>query len=170
VLLAVAGERCPNEKRTLEGNRMNVPRKILDRLLPRSHREPEVRWKIVNLTRLSILADRVDVADSAAQRNQGLLGRDGLEAGEGLWIVPCEAVHTIGMRFPIDLVYVDRAKRVRKVRSGVPPWRMSACLSAHSVVELASGTVRESHTQAGDKLEFSPLIPLEPAIKTISPL
>src|ERR1700679_3222002 len=111
----------------LEGNRMNVPRKILDRLLPRSHREPEVRWKIVNLTRLSILADRVDVADSAAQRNKGLLGRDGLESGEGLWIVPCEAVHTFGMRFPIDLVYVDRAQCVRKVRSHVLPWRMSAC-------------------------------------------
>ena len=47
-----------------------------------------------------------------------------------------ESVHTFGMRFPIDLVYVDRKHRVRKVRSGVRPWRMSACLTAHSVIEL----------------------------------
>jgi uncharacterized membrane protein (UPF0127 family) len=93
------------------------------------------------------------------------LGRDGLESGEGLWIVPCEAIHTFGMRFSIDLVYVDRSNRVRKVRSSVPPWRLSACLSAHSVVELASGTVRETQTKAGDKLEFSPLSPLEQTVK-----
>jgi uncharacterized membrane protein (UPF0127 family) len=58
------------------------------------------------------------------------------------------------MRFPIDLVYLDRKKKVKKIRSGVPPWRLSACLSAHSVVELASGTVQMTQTQPGDKLEF----------------
>jgi hypothetical protein len=58
------------------------------------------------------------------------------------------------MRFPIDLVYLDRKKKVKKIRSGVPPWRLSACLSAHSVVELASGTVQLTRTQPGDKLEF----------------
>jgi hypothetical protein len=149
---------------------MSVTSQVLDLLMPRRRREPNVQWKIVNLTRQTILADRVEVADRAAKRNKGLLGRDGLESGEGLWIVPCEAVHTFGMRFPIDLVYVDRAKRVRKVWSSVPPWRLSACLSAHSVVELASGTVRETQTKAGDKLEFSPLSPLEQTVKTISPL
>lgn len=116
-----------------------------------------MRWKISNLTRQVVLADRVEVADRGVKRSKGLLGRDGLEPGEGLWIVPCEAVHTFFMRFPIDLVYVDRDKRVKKVRSDVMPWRMSACLSAHSVVELASGTVRETQTESGDQLEFSPL-------------
>lgn len=134
---------------------MNLMRRTLDRLMPRSCGEPDVRWKISNLTRQVVLADRVEVADRGARRSKGLLGRSGLGHGEGLWIVPCEAVHTFFMRFPIDLVYVGRDKRVKKVRSGVMPWRMSACLSAHSVVELASGTVRETQTQAGDQLEFS---------------
>jgi uncharacterized membrane protein (UPF0127 family) len=117
---------------------------------------PTDRLKIVNLTRQTVLADRVEVADSAANRNKGLLGRKGLEPGEGLWIVPCLAVHTFGMRFAIDLVYVDRDKRVKKVRSSVPPWHMSACITANSVVELASGIVCATQTEAGDLLEFSP--------------
>jgi uncharacterized membrane protein (UPF0127 family) len=149
---------------------MSVTSQVRDLLLPRRHREPDVQWKIVNLTRQAVLADRVELANHAAKRNKGLLGCDGLEPGEGLWIVPCEAIHTFGMRFSIDLVYVDRSRRVRKVRSSVSPWRMSACLSAHSVVELASGTVRATQTKAGDKLEFSPLGPPEQTVRTIAPL
>jgi hypothetical protein len=60
------------------------------------------------------------------------------------------------MKFPIDLVYLDRKKRIKKVRRDVPPWRVSACLSAYSVVELASGTIDATRTQPGDRLEFSP--------------
>jgi hypothetical protein len=135
---------------------MSVTSQIFDHLMPRRRREPDVRWKISNLTRQTVLADLVNVADSAAHRNKGLLGRNTLELGEGLWIVPCSAVHTFGMRFTIDLVYIGRDKRVKKVRSGVPPWHMSACITAHSVVELASGIVCATQTQAGDVLEFSP--------------
>jgi hypothetical protein len=64
------------------------------------------------------------------------------------------------MKFPIDLVYLDRHRKVKKVRSGVPPWRLSACLSAHSVVELAAGTIDSTRTRPGDWLEFSPALPL----------
>jgi uncharacterized protein len=95
------------------------------------------------------------VADSARKRTQGLLGREGLGSGEGLWIVPCESVHTFFMRFAIDLVYLDRKNIVRKVRSAVGPWRISACLSAHSVIELPAGTIRETKTVAGDTIEFT---------------
>lgn len=111
--------------------------------------------KISNLTRHSVLADCAAVADCETTRRRGLLGRDGLAPGEGLWILPCEAIHTFGMRFSIDLVYIDRKQRVRKVRSAVPPWRLSACLTAHSVIELASGTVLATRTMKGDILEFS---------------
>jgi uncharacterized membrane protein (UPF0127 family) len=72
-----------------------------------------------------------------------------------LWIVPCEAVHTFGMQFPIDLVYLDRKHRVRKVRYDVPPSRLSVCLSAHSILELPSGTIHDTQTRPGDTLEFS---------------
>jgi len=73
-----------------------------------------------------------------------------------LWIVPCESVHTFFMRFPIDLVYLDRKHRIKKVRSAVGPWRLSACLSAHSILELPAGTIRATQTQPGDSLEFLP--------------
>ncbi|HEV2273864.1 MAG TPA: DUF192 domain-containing protein [Acidobacteriaceae bacterium] len=109
----------------------------------------------MNRTRQAELASSVELADSSASRRKGLLGRAALRAGEGLWIVPCESVHTIGMQFPIDLVYLDRSHRVKKVRMNVPPWRLSACLSAHSVLELAAGTIQKTQTRPGDTLEFS---------------
>lgn len=134
---------------------MQWMRRILERIIPPRRQETDVRWTVSNLTRQTILAARVEVADHGAKRSKGLLGRACLMPGEGLWIVPCEAVHTFCMRFAIDLVYIDRHKRVKKVRSDVMPWRMSACLSAYSVIELAAGTVRETRTQAGDVLDFT---------------
>lgn len=123
--------------------------------------KPNSRLKIWNLTRQTVVAHCVEVADKGAARRKGLLGRDCLPAGEGLWIVPCESVHTFWMKFPIDLVYLDRNKKVKKVRSGVSPWRLSACLSAHSVLEFASGTIHTTQTKPGDSLEFSPVDPLQ---------
>jgi uncharacterized membrane protein (UPF0127 family) len=120
---------------------------------------PKSRLKIWNLTRQAVLAHSVEVADRGATRRKGLLGRSCLPFGEGLWIVPCESVHTFWMKFPIDLVYLDRHRKVKKVRSGVGPWRLSACLSAHSVLEFASGTIDKTQIKPGDKLEFSPADP-----------
>jgi uncharacterized membrane protein (UPF0127 family) len=96
----------------------------------------------------------MEVADSGPKRNKGLLGRESLSPGEGLWIIPCEAVHTFWMHFSIDLVYLDRQKRIRKLSSEVPPWRLSACLTAHSVLELPPGTIRNTQTERGDALQF----------------
>ena len=89
------------------------------------------------------MADLVRLAGDGRNRRKGLLGRECLGSGEGLWIVPCEAVHTFWMRFPIDLIYLDRKHRVVKTRSNVGPWRLSGCLRAHSVLELAAGSIRE---------------------------
>lgn len=110
-----------------------------------------------NASRQTVLATRLEVAGTGQSRRKGLLGREGLEAGAGLWIVPCESVHTFFMRFPIDLVYLDRRNRVRKVRRAVGAWRLSVCLTAHSVLELPAGTVCSSQTERGDTLEFSPV-------------
>ncbi len=129
------------------------------RRFPAQAPEPEVRLKATNLTRGTVLATNLEVAASAKQRKKGLLGRDGLAPGEGLWIVPCESVHTFFMRFPIDLVYLDHERQVRKVRSAVGAWRLSACISAHSVIELPAGTIRDAQTQRGDQLEFEPVSP-----------
>src|SRR3569832_48701 len=88
--------------------------------------------RVVNLTRNTVLASSLEIADSSRTRRKGLMGRDALSPGGGLWIVPCESVHTFFMRFTIDLVYLDKRRVVMKVRSAVPAWRLSACLSAHS--------------------------------------
>jgi uncharacterized membrane protein (UPF0127 family) len=116
----------------------------------------EKRLVVTNQLRSTVLATSLEVADTGPKRNKGLLGRDGLAPGGGLWIVPCESVHTFFMRFPIDLVYLDRSNTIRKVRSSVGAWRMSACLSAHSILELPAGTIHATQTQVGDVLEFAP--------------
>ena len=113
-------------------------------------------WQLVNVTRGTILATRLEAAHSSATRRKGLLGREGLLPGEGLWIAPCESVHTFFMRFPIDLVYLDRQNRIRKVRHSVGPWRVSGCFSAHSVLELPAGTAGITRTERGDTVEFAP--------------
>lgn len=134
-------------------------KRLLASLASATPAEQNVRLRVVNLTRRIQIASCVEVAYSSAKRSKGLLGRNGLAPGEGLWISPCESVHTFFMRFSIDLVYLDRQYRIRKIRRDVPPWRMSACLRAHSVLELAAGALREEDAQPGDMLEFSPTEP-----------
>jgi hypothetical protein len=112
--------------------------------------------QVRNLTRGTMLAARLEAAHSGPARRKGLLGRKGLEPGEGLWIAPCESVHTFFMKFPIDLVYLDRNHQVKKVKKGVGAWRLSGCLSARSVLELPAGTIRESRTERGDSVEIGP--------------
>ncbi len=105
-----------------------------------------------NQTRGTVVAEAADMADTSEKRRTGLLKHSCLEPGEGLWIVPCESVHTFFMKFPIDLVYLDKALKVKKVRSAVPAWRMSACLTAHSILELPAGTIERTQTAVGDTL------------------
>ena len=110
-----------------------------------------------NETRNTVLAEAADLANTSATRRTGLLKHERLEPGDGLWIVPCESVHTFFMKFPIDLVYLDKKKKVRKVRHAVPAWRLSACLTAHSVLELPAGTVERTGTVVGDELAVEKL-------------
>lgn len=140
---------------------MSAARRLAKRLLARFSSakpvRPTARFRVVDISRNTELASNVELADTSAKRSKGLLGRNGLSPGEGLWIVPCESVHTFGMRFAIDLVYLDRLHRIRKIRRNVVPWRLSGCLTAHSVIELASGTIQEQDIQRGDQIEFFPI-------------
>ena len=111
-----------------------------------------MKIRITNQTRGTEVASAADLANTSATRRTGLLKRESLEPGEGLLIVPCESVHTFFMKFPIDLVYLDKKRKVLKVRHAVPAWRMSACLWAHSVLELPAGTARKTSTVRGDVL------------------
>jgi uncharacterized membrane protein (UPF0127 family) len=131
--------------------------RLRNSLSSRHKARQDSRLRVSNLTRNTVLATCMEVADSSARRNRGLLGRERLAQGEGMWILPCAAVHTFWMRFSIDLIYLNRKNRISKLVSAVPPWRLSACLWAYSVLELPSGTIRETQTQSGDTLEFSPI-------------
>ena len=111
-----------------------------------------MKVKVRNETRKTVLADAAELADTSSKRRTGLLKHERLEPGEGLWIVPCESVHTFFMKFPIDLVYLDKRRKVRKVRHAMPAWRLSACLTAHSILELPAGTVARTGTAVGDEL------------------
>ncbi len=123
---------------------------------PRQAASFKAPLQVLNVTRGTVLATQMEPAHTGATRRKGLLGRDGLNPGGGLWIAPCESVHTFFMRFAIDLVYLDRKNNIKKVRSSVGPWRMSACFAAHSVLELPAGTVRATQTEAGDAVEIGP--------------
>lgn len=112
------------------------------------------KLRITNKTRGRVLADRADIADTSQKRRTGLLKHTGLAAGEGLWIVPSEGVHTFAMKFTIDVLFLSKARVVLKIRPHMVKRRMSLCLRAHSVVELPAGTIDETGTQKGDQLEL----------------
>jgi uncharacterized membrane protein (UPF0127 family) len=116
-----------------------------------------LKIQVRNLTRDAGLADAADVADTSAKRRTGLLKHTGLAPGDGLWIVPCESVHSFFMKFTIDVLYLDRQHRVKKIRPEMVPWRMSACLTAHSVLELPAGSITRTGTLKGDQLEIKNL-------------
>jgi uncharacterized membrane protein (UPF0127 family) len=107
---------------------------------------------LVNERTHSAIATDVEVAETRAMRRRGLLGRDGLGPQAALMLTPCLAVHTAFMRFPIDIVFLDRDGFAVKLLSDVPPWRMTAAVSAHSVVELAAGSLRRHAVALGDRL------------------
>lgn len=97
------------------------------------------------------LAKNLLLADTLLSRMKGLLGSKGLERGEGLWIKPCNGVHSFGMRFPIDVVFLDREHRVIAVRPSLPPNRLTRLyFKATSVLELPSGTAEQTATVPGD--------------------
>ncbi len=113
------------------------------------------KLKVRNLTRGGVeLAGRADIADTSEKRRQGLLKHAGLEVGEGLWIVPCEAVHTFFMKFAIDVIFLNKKKQIVKIRENMGLWRMSGSLRAHSVLELRAGSCARTGTAKGDQLEF----------------
>jgi uncharacterized membrane protein (UPF0127 family) len=124
------------------------------RFIIRYDRNNLAKLRIRNQSRDTLVADRADIADTSAKRRTGLLKHTGLAPGEGLWIAPCEAVHTIGMKFPIDVLFLDKKKKVLKIKPAMPRWRMAVSLFAHSVLELPSGRAAETQTAPGDQLEF----------------
>jgi uncharacterized membrane protein (UPF0127 family) len=111
---------------------------------------------LVNERTRAPIATEVELADTRAARRRGLLGRDRLDPTAALVLTPCVAVHTAFMRFPIDIVFLDRDGRAVKLVSDLVPWRIAAAARAHSVVELAAGTLRRHAVTVGDRLSVRP--------------
>ncbi len=111
-------------------------------------------FSLVNLTRGCILANRIRKTRRFWGRAKGLMGRSSLEEGEGLLIEPCTWIHTFGMAFPIDVLYLDDEGAVAYACYSLRPNRLGPFVRrAHSVVELPAGTIIRSGTKIGDRLE-----------------
>jgi uncharacterized membrane protein (UPF0127 family) len=101
------------------------------------------------------VATAVELATTRRERRKGLLGRNSLDSQAAIVLVPCAAVHTAFMRFPIDVVFIDRGGRAVRIVHDLQPWRIAASRKAHSVIELAAGKARQAGIHVGDRLYLS---------------
>jgi uncharacterized membrane protein (UPF0127 family) len=109
----------------------------------------------INVTRGVALTEHGRVADSFTTRLVGLLADKSLAEGNGLWIVPCNSIHSIGMKFVFDAVFLDKNLCVTHLMQEMKPWRISKMVwAAHSVLELPAGTIARTGTVLGDQLEM----------------
>jgi uncharacterized membrane protein (UPF0127 family) len=108
--------------------------------------------RIVIRDRPTVVCEKCLVADTPRSRLKGLLGRSDLPPGEGLLLRPAFAIHTWFMRFPIDVVFLDRDLGVIAVAADLGPWRGAARRGARAVLELASGECNRRGLRLGDRL------------------
>lgn len=119
---------------------------------------PEPIGYAFNLARQAYLATQLWVAETHWSRLRGLMGtgRENFSPGHGLWIVPSRGVHTLGMRFSIDVAYLDSHHVVVHIESGLKPWRVAPIrLNTVSVLELPDGTLAATGTRIGDQIKIA---------------
>ena len=120
-------------------------------------------WVVTHAGSGAVVVDTLEAAFDSASRRRGLLGRDELAPGSGLVIAPSNAVHTFFMRFPIDVVFLDRQGRIVKMRGDLRAHRLAACLRGFAVLELPAGTIARTGLVRGDLLTISRREGSEPA-------
>lgn len=111
--------------------------------------------KVINQTKQVPIGSKIRVADSFFTRLVGLLATKSLKPGEGLMIKPCASIHTFGMRYPIDVVFVDASHTVVEIAADLMPGCLAVSRDAAYVIELPQGTAATTLTQIGDKLVFA---------------
>jgi uncharacterized membrane protein (UPF0127 family) len=110
---------------------------------------------VSNPHRGTVLGEAIQVADTAVRRVKGLLGRECLEDGQGLLFKGCSSLHTLFMRFPIDIVFMDKNRKVLKVSRNVKPFKfVAAPWRAYYALELPTNAITRSETRVGDHLTF----------------
>ena len=107
---------------------------------------------LVNERTGSVVAETLETAFDSTSRRRGLLGRDGLADGSALVLAPCNTIHTVRMRFPIDVVFVARNGRVTKIVRRLPAWRAAASFAAFATIEFRAGTIESTDLVIGDRL------------------
>jgi uncharacterized protein len=123
------------------------------------HAAPSLR--AINRTRGTLICGRLETAGGIAGKGRGLLGRQRLEADQGMLfeagrIEPFMWMHMFFMRFPIDIVFLDRNGRVLRIDHGLRPWRVSSMVfGARRALELAAGAAAAAKTEVGDQIEFA---------------
>jgi uncharacterized protein len=120
---------------------------------PRSRRLPRA-VRIVAGDDLQVCS-RCEVAESTIARMRGLLGRDGLEPGEGMLINPAPSVMTFFMRFPIDVVFIDKAYKIVKIVHSLGPWKTAGARGSSAALELPAGTAAALHLEPGMSLRLA---------------
>ena len=111
-----------------------------------------VSLALINARTRCAVADDVEVAVTRKTRRKGLLGRDGLAPFSALVLAPCAAVHTMFMRFAIDVIFVHADGRAVRVVPALAPWRAAMAIFAHAVIELPAGTLASREVSVGDTL------------------
>jgi len=106
----------------------------------------------------AIVCDRCEMPESSFARMRGLLGRDGLEPGTGMLIDAAPSVHMFFMRFPIDVVFLDRDRKVVGVRHGLRPWRVAGARRAVAALELPAGAAAAAGLKGGDVLVIEDIL------------
>ena len=102
-----------------------------------------------------MVCERCKLADHSLARLRGLLGRDGLDPGEGLLLRPASSIHTFFMRFPIDVVFLDRELVVLGIHDTIDPWRTASERGAKVVLELPAGESSRRGLTVGDQLTLA---------------
>lgn len=124
---------------------------------------------IYNQTRECFLSLGVTLADTTFARLKGLIGRLKLRPDEGIWIVPSSGVHTLGVLFPLDLIYLDENHRVVQAIEYFPSFRIAPLSTrASSVLELPIHTIYSSQTQPGDQLVVCVAEEMETRLRTVT--
>jgi uncharacterized protein len=110
---------------------------------------------IVNSRTGDIVASTIEVADTRETRRQGLLGRESMDLSTALILVPCFSIHTAFMKFPIDVIFIDRDGMVVRIAENLTPWHVAACWGARAVIELAGGCLKGHDVRIGDRLALT---------------
>ena len=113
-----------------------------------------IKQQLIDPNTKDILLTELQITESALERMKGLLGSKPLNPEAGLLIKPCNSVHTWFMQYPIDIIYLDQSKTIKKIITALKPWRLSFCLGAKYTLELNQNNAQRLNLKTGQQLQW----------------